>query len=190
MASLEQRPTQRMSITDLTTLEEVEMQFNPSELTETVRIDWARLRIPGLSHERLQFNHTENYKATFRLIFDALTENSSGISIRRGNDAARNLDTRNFLMSLCYPKQGAATVSDGEAPRVLLVWPNLISLTAKIDELKFHHSRFALDGTPTFFEVDITLEEIRDTRLTSEDVRASGTQRSSSTTPTDTNGSV
>ncbi len=169
LAALQQRP-RRMSITDLKTVETVEAQFNPSEFEETLRVNWARLHPPGLSHERLQYDHTENHKVTFELIFDAMQ--ADGIS---GVD--RNLDARAFLLSLCYAKRGARTVNDGEATRVLFMWPGFISLTAVIAELKFKHSRFNLAGQPSFFKVAVSLEEIRDTRLTSEEVRQVGTNR-------------
>ena len=47
-----------------------------------------------------------------------------------------------------------------------------------VNALAFKYSRFNLDGTPVQFTAKLTLEEIRDVRLVSEDVLASGTQRS------------
>jgi hypothetical protein len=123
---------------------------------------------PGSSHEKLHYDHTENHKVTFELTYDALT----------GDGAVDdNLDARKFLMSLCYAKRGARTVREGAPSRILFVWPEMISITAVISELKFKHQRFNAEGKSTFFKVDVSLEEIRDLRLTSEEVRQNGTQR-------------
>ena len=159
----------RMYITDLTTLETMEAQFNPAEFDEVLKVRWARFNSPGLSHERLHYDQTENHKVSFELTYDALA----------GATVDGNLDARNFLLSLCYPKAGARTVNDGEPTRVLFVWPNMISISAVIGELKFKHSRFNKQGKSTFFKVDVQLEELRDTRLTSEDVRQTGVRRRS-----------
>jgi len=159
----------RMHLSDLKTLETMNAQFNPAEFDEIVKVRWARLPSPGLSHERLHYDQTENHKITFELIFDAM----------EGGTVEGNLDARNFLLSLCYAKAGARTVSDGEPTRVLFVWPGMVSLTAVIGEVKIKHTRFNKEGRSTFFKADISLEEIRDERLTSEEVRQTGTQRRS-----------
>lgn len=159
---------ERMYVVDLKTLEEMTAQFNPAEFEETIKVVWSKLISPGLSHERTHYSHTENYKMSFELIFDALAG---------GGTVDGNLDARDFLQSLCYAKAGARTVNDGEPTRVLFVWPGMASFTAKIDELKFKHSRFNSQGRSTYFKVDVQLEEIRDQRLTSEEVRENGARR-------------
>ncbi len=168
----------RMSIRDLNTGELLEAQFNPTNLDESITVDWARLKPPGLSHEVLQYDHTENYKpGPLELVFDALGE---GWSVDRIGEA------RKFLLSVCYSKSGAQSVREGEATRVLLFWPNLMSLTCVLTSLKIKHSRFNLAGQPTYFVATVALEEIRDARLFSEDVRNSGTVRSANALFSDT----
>jgi hypothetical protein len=160
---------ERMYLSDLKTLETMTAQFNPAEFEEVIKVKWARFSSPGLSHERMHYDQTENYKTTFELIYDALAG---------GGSVDGNLDARNFLMSLCYAKAGARTVSDGEASRVLFVWPGMISITAVIGgDLKFKHQRFNKQGRSTFFKVNLSLEEMRFSRLTSEEVRQNGTRR-------------
>lgn len=158
---------ERMYVVDLKTLEEMTAQFNPAEFEETIKVVWSKLISPGLSHERTHYSHTENFKLTFELIFDALA----------GGTVEGNLDARDFLQSLCYAKAGARTVSDGEPTRVLFVWPGMVSITAAIGELKFKHTRFNSQGRSTYFKVDVQLEEVRAERLTSEEVRENGARR-------------
>jgi hypothetical protein len=159
----------RMSIANVSTGDSVEAQFNPTELEEALEVNWARQTVPGLSHQPLQFVNTGNVKFTLELAFEAQDPTA---------DLDQILHARRFLQSLCYPRRGATSVIGGGPPRVLFVWPSFVSLTCVITTLTFKYSRFNLAGTPIQFTAKLGLEEIRDVRLLSEDVLASGTQRS------------
>jgi hypothetical protein len=163
-----QRPA-RMSIANTATGDVVEAQFNPAEFEEALEVNWARQTVPGLSHQPLQFVNTGNVKYTIELHFEAL-------------DPTADIDqihfARRFLQSLCYPRRGAEDIVGGGPPRGLFVWPNVVSLTCVVTGLSFKYGRFNLDGTPIQFTAKVTLEEIRDVRLLSEDVLAAGSQRS------------
>jgi hypothetical protein len=163
-----QRPA-RMSIANVSTGDSVEAQFNPNELEEALEVNWTRQTVPGLSHQPLQFVNTGNVKFTMELNFEV-------------QDPSTDLETihlaRRFLLSLCYPRRGAEDVVGGGPPRALFVWPGVISLTCVVTSLSFKYDRFNLEGTPVQFTAKVTLEEIRDVRLLSEEVLADGSQRS------------
>lgn len=163
------RPPARMSITNVNTVESLEAQFNPTELEEQLATNWTRQTVPGLSHQPLQFNYVENYKLTLELFID-------------GHGSAAQLDqllrARRFLMSLCYPRRGAQDVASGAPPRALFVWPRVISLTTVVTSFSCKWTQFNVEGTPVQLTAKVALEEIRDVRLVSEDVLASGTLRS------------
>jgi len=162
------RPT-RMSIANVVTGASIEAQFNPTDFDEMLEVNWARQTVPGLSHQPLQFVNTGNAKFTLELQFEAQDPTTSIEQIHLA---------RRFLQSLCYPRRGAEDVLTGGPPRALFVWPNVISLTCVVTGLSFRYSRFNLDGTPVQFAAKVTLEEVRDVRLHSEDVLADGTRRS------------
>jgi hypothetical protein len=159
----------RMSLANISTGESIDAQFNPTELEEALEVNWARQVVPGLSHQPLQYVHTGNDKFTLELYFDALDPTT---------DLAHIQHARRFLQSLCYARRGAQSLVGGAPPRVLFVWPTVVSLTTVITALSFKYSRFNLAGTPIQFTTKVTLEEIRDVRLVAEDVLANGTQRS------------
>jgi hypothetical protein len=158
-----------MSIANVATGDSVEAQFNPTEFEEALEVNWARQTVPGLSHQPLQFVNTGNAKFTLELNFEALDPTT---------DLEQIHFARRFLQSLCYPRRGAEDVAGGGPPRALFVWPNVVSLTCVVTGLSFKYSRFNLDGTPVQFTTKVTLEEVRDVRLLSEDVLADGTRRS------------
>jgi hypothetical protein len=162
------RTPERMQIMDLRTEQSLTVQFNPSELEETIKVEWARMAPPGFSHKRLHYVGTDNVEFSFELVVDAMIE---------GTTLEETLRTRQFLQSLCYAKRGAKNVLEGQAPRALFIWPNLITLTAVIDELAFKYERFHVSGAPTRYTVKVKLEEIRDVRLYGEDVLEGGSQR-------------
>jgi hypothetical protein len=163
---------ERMVIMDLTSEESLLVQFNPTELDEALQVDWAKIAPPGLSHKRLHYVGTDNVNFNFSLLVDAAVE---------GGSLEQAAYTRQFLQSLCYAKRGARTVREGQAPRALLIWPELITLNAVIAELHFKYERFHLSGAPMRYTVQIKLEEIRDVRLYGEDVLAGGSKRNAST---------
>lgn len=163
-----QRPA-RMSIANTATGDVVEAQFNPTEFEEALEVNWARQTVPGLSHQPLQFVNTGNVKFTLELHFEVHDPTS---------DLEQIHFARRFLQSLCYPRRGAEDVIGGGPPRALFVWPNVVSLTCVVTGLSFKYSRFNLEGTPIQFNAKVTLEEIRDVRLLSEDVLTDGSQRS------------
>lgn len=160
----------RMSLVNTLTGDELEAQFNPTELEEFVGVNWNRLPILGLSHMPKQYQQTQNYKPSFELAFRAFDD--------RGNRLDDCMRARRFLMSLCYPARGGADVVSGSPPRVLFVWPTLISLTCTIDSLTFRHTLFNIQGTPIHSSAKVELDEIRDARICMEDVYAQGTIRS------------
>jgi len=159
----------RMAIVNVATGESVEAQFNPTELEEALEVTWARQTVPGLSHQPLQYVHTGNARFTLELHFEVQDPTTSLEQLHRA---------RRFLQSLCYPRRGAEDVASGGPPRALFVWPGVISLTCVVTGLSFRYSRFNLDGVPVQFTAKVALEEIRDVRLTADEVLADGTRRS------------
>jgi len=162
-----QRPA-RMSIANVVTGESIDAQFNPSEFEESLEVNWARQTVPGLSHQPMQFVNTGNAKFMVELAFAAVDV----------GELAELMHARRFLQSLCYPRRGASDVSGGGPPRALFVWPTLVSLTCVVTSLSFKYSHFNVAGAPVQFTAKLALEEIRNVRLTSDEVLVSGTQRS------------
>lgn len=159
--ALAKRPA-RGTLGNVETGETLSFQFNPDEVKEELSVDFTRLAPIGYSHKPLQFKGTDNRTMGFELVFDAMSENGG---VDRINSARR------FLMSLCYPMKTAGDVASGGPPRALLIWPGLGKLTGRITKVGFTHKRFNQQLKPTLSIANIAIEEIRDTRIFSEDVR-------------------
>jgi hypothetical protein len=145
------------------------MPFTPVELVESVAVKWAKLAVVGMSHETLQYGNTSNYALDGLEFFFRGTTPEEVDAIHEG---------RKFLLSLAYAPEGAEGLRDGAPPRILFFWPQVVSLTCVLGKIRISHSKFNREGRTTIFRARFDLEEARDVRLTMEQVRAQGTQRS------------
>lgn len=159
----------RVSLTNLRSGETVEMPFTPEELVETITVNWAKKAVLGMSHEILQYGHTSNYSLDGLDFFHRATTEDEAKAIHEG---------RKFLLSLAYAPEGANGLRDGSPPRILFFWPKLVSLTCVLSNIRITHTKFNVEGLTTVFRARFTIEEARNVRLTMEEVRAVGTQRS------------
>lgn len=154
----------------------MEFFFNPREVGITPNAVWAKLPIPGLSHEVLQYSHSESVPVTMTLQWSALE------TIRRRRAGTKELDAgrnpnqrpvdnpfsdmehnqyegfmyRDFLYAFSVP------MSPGRAPsRCMIVWPNFLSIIGVISPIAFKFTKFAKSGWPMAFSASITLTEHR-----------------------------
>ena len=153
----------RMTITNTRTGLTRKMQFNPTELQESIGAEFARQTVPGLSHQVLQFTNTRNREVKFELFFD----DSNYPAAERGKNPI--LPMRRWLRSLLHPRRGGGRVTGG-SPRVLFTWPGFISFTCFVIDLQFTYAQFNLAGEPSQMRVDVTVEEVRDELRLMEDV--------------------
>lgn len=157
------RKPERMTIINVESGFRIITQFNPTQFTEALAVNYNRQEVAGLSHQVLQYKNTTNDKLTFELFFDA--DDSEQLK--------RNLFSRKFLQSVCYPRRVAQLVTGGGPPRLMFCWPGFIGLTCVLTALNFTYERFAPSGHPLEFRAAVTLEEIRDFRLLSDDILSS-----------------
>lgn len=163
------RPPQ-ISFTALRTGETYYMPYVPETFSEKVEAKYSSQTILGMSHENDQFSNTTNHS------FEKLSFYFKG---EREEDVTRIHEGRKFLLSLCYPSAGAGSVRDGGPSRVLFIWPFMVTMTCKVESVMISHEKFNRLGLTTQFRAEIELSEIRDQRLTAEEVRENGTLRAS-----------
>lgn len=158
-----------MTLVNMVTTNSLEVQFNPEQLTEQLGANYAKLTVPGLSHQRKHFVYTEEPAYTFDLWNHALDSGQNGLkslqSIR---------EDRRFLMSLVHPWR-TDDMTRGGAPRVLFIWPHLISLPCKVTKLSFKYTMFNTSGAPTAWTCGVSIEVDRDSFVSMEDILNDGT---------------
>ena len=166
----------KMELHNLVSGEWLRAQYNPAELEETVGVEWQKQSVVGMSHKPLQYTATDNAGFGFELVLDALEEVQANRQAKlRGVDYLE--DARRFLLHLCYAPKTTKGVRGAAPPRVLFYWPRFISLTCVVTQLSFRYTRFSNLGQPVATVCKVSLSEIRDVRLTSEEVRKRGSLR-------------
>lgn len=169
MTAQADQPVLRPTFVNLATGEQCIAPQNPTEDEWKMSTEFDRTKIPGGGHQPIQFISSGNTTFEFEIVTLVQT------ALQR-----QEVDIfRRFIMSLAVPRAGGADEVSGGLPRVLIVWPNVCSLTCFLDspgEKVTRRNRFnhAVESTFT-----IKLEEVRDVRLTSEDVRRTGLMRGS-----------
>lgn len=170
--SLGLRPP-RMSLINLATGVGLDVQFNPTEFSEKLGVNYARQVVPGLGYAVLQYVNTNNLTWSMEIYYTASP----------GPDALEQLKrARRWLHSVCYPRN-ANSVGSGGAPRLLFVWPDVFAMTCVLTEHAGKFTRFNAAGQPVQYTATVTFEDARDTRILSEEVFQVGTQRSSNGLP-------
>lgn len=159
----------RMSIANLKTGDVLEAQFNPTEVQESLSVNYNELSVLGLSHQPTQYQSTGNQSFDFELAFFAFDA--------RGNRLDDIAYARRFLQSLCYSSRGAGDVLGGAPPRALFLWPALASLVCTVRSLQTTFQQFNVLDYPVRWNTKVKLVEVRDGRIYSEDVLQSGTER-------------
>lgn len=154
----------------------IRAQYNPTEFTEALAVNYARLAPRGLSHEVLQYSNTGNLGFSFELFFNANDADTGGVA-NTAAQVSKNLETRKLLHSWCYPRRTARGLSGVGPPRILFVWPSVVTLTTVITSLEINHTRFAKNMKPIEFRAVVALEEIRDFKILSDEVLSLGTMR-------------
>lgn len=161
-------PPPRVRIFNLRSQESIEVQFNPTQFSEALSVNYERPSILGMSHKPLQYINTDNLQVPMEFFYIARTPEARELGQQ----------SKNFLYSLCYPSRGAGSITAGQPPRALVVWPNVLSLTTKITQLNINNQRFnRRTGAVVQFTASCQFEEMRDVRWTSEDARELGVRR-------------
>jgi len=116
--------------------------FNPTQLTEKLQVNWNRQVVPGLSHQVLQFQSTSNRQLTgveFYLDRFFATEQPGDPNI---------LEFRAFLRALTAPPAVTEGVLATAPPRVLVVWPNVVTIECVVASIDFQY-RLLRNGSRT-----------------------------------------
>ena len=162
MSAFAQRPP-RVSLTNMVSGETLIAQYNPNQLVEKFGASYERLTVHGLSHKVKQFSNTDDATLNFGIEWDAIELGSDGNQVL--------LNVRRWFKASVHPRAGAGAIKTAGGPRILFIWPALMSLTCVITSAEVTYASFSVStGGPTRLSVACTLEEIRDALVTMEDV--------------------
>lgn len=155
----------RCVLVNVLTGEAMECLFNPTQLVEKLQVNWNRLAVPGLSHQVLQFQGTSNRQlAGVEFYLDAFFATQQA-------DTSNIMAFRAFLRALTVPPAGTEGVLATAPPRVLVLWPGVLTVECVVASVEFQYRQLAVDGRVLVYSATVTFEEVLDTRVTSEQLR-------------------
>jgi hypothetical protein len=151
----------RCSLVNVATAESIECLFNPTQLTEKLQVNWNRLIVPGLSHQVLQFQSTSNAQFSgIEFYLDRF------FATANGSDAVLG-EFRSFLRALTVPVMGTETVAATAPPRVLLIWPEVLTVECVVNTVEFQYRQFGAEGRVSVYTATVGFEAILDVRVAS-----------------------
>ncbi len=155
----------RCVLVNVSTAESMECLFNPTQLSEKLQVNWNRLVVPGLSHQVLQFQSTSNAQLSgVEFYLDRF------FAATNGSDSILG-DFRAFLRALTVPVGGTETVAATAPPRVLVIWPEVLTVECVVNTVEFQYRQFGIDGRVLIYTATVGFEAILDVRVKTVEVR-------------------
>jgi hypothetical protein len=158
----------------------LQAMYNPQQVEEALTVVWGRLSPLGASGQPMQYQRTSNLTVPLALTFDAHSTRSvtPGVLKNAGVPGLENLRptefARRFLLASCYGPRGAESIQGTAPSRMLLIWPNMWQLAARITEVKIAHTKFETTLASQIMTASLKLEYESLVRITWEDVMEKG----------------
>lgn len=143
---------------------------NPESFNESVTSHYSQRAVLGLSHDVVQYIRTSSREIDMELWcnYHAFMVRSPDISEHFALE--RLIDHRNFFESLMVPAGPRLA-----PPLVTVEWPNAkLHFKGVVTDLTINYTRFAYNGAPIEFTLDLSLLESARGLMTSEGVRRTG----------------
>ncbi len=146
----------RCSLVNVSTGEALECLFNPPQLQERIEVHWSRAAPLGLGHQVLQYESTGN-RALGGVEF--YVDRFFARAVESDPDV---LAFAEFMRALTRPPEGSVDVASTAPPRVLIVWPNVLTIETVVTELELKFTDFAQDGSVLVYTATCSFEQILD----------------------------
>lgn len=182
------RPSARVTLVNLVSMEEMEALCNPEILKARVAVNYASQEIVGMSHQLLQYSSTGNTELTeVEFFVDARIAKERGFVSRQVRPDLPGSTVQfesyleaflGFMLALTAPPSPAGDISSGSPPEVLFVWPGAgVSLRCRVTSLEYEFRQFATSGKPLVYMCTASFVESRDQRISSHKLRYQRFQR-------------
>ncbi len=161
----------------------LQSMYNPQQVEETLSVVWGRLSVLGATGQVMQYQRTGNLTIPLAMTFDGHSARNvtPGVLKNAGVPGLGALVkdrpvefARRFMLASCYGPRGADSIQGIAPSRMLLIWPNMWQLAARVTEVKNGHTKFERTLDSQIMTSSIKLEYESLLRLTWEDVMERG----------------
>ncbi len=158
MDFLASRPP-RCTLVNLDTQERYECLLNPEGLTEKIGVQYRRHVVPGLGYQPLQYESTTNRGVpSLEFLVDRRF-------VGTASEQQDILRFRTFLLALTSPVTLGAPSAP---PRVLVVWPQVLTLEGVLTDVEFRYQALTSEGGVLAYTATCGFEEVLELRRTGE----------------------
>lgn len=140
------------------------LQWNPNETTETGGTEYGKQKVIGLSHQNKQFSNTKDEQLKFEVTFNAILYDDPEEGLRYVDKA------RKFIKAVCRPQRSPGDIGRAGAPELLFVWPGFMTFTGFLDTYSIKGKMWNSAGNLVKFTAELTFENIRHTLITSDEL--------------------
>lgn len=149
------RRAPRCTLVNVETQERFECLLNPEGLTERISVQYRKHVIPGLGHQPLQYESTGNRQVpSLEFVLDQRLAPTD-----RGADSL--LRFRSFLLALTQP---VTPQIPSAPPRVLVIWPQVLTLEGVLSDVEFRYQALTEDGSVLAYVATCSFEEVLELR--------------------------
>ena len=143
---------------------------NPETFSESVAAQYSRRPVLGLSHEVLQYIRTASREISMELWCSYHVIRLRNSHLQHDAAVKRLFAYRNFFESLLMPSKARLA-----PPVVNVFWPNArLHFKGVVDSLSITYERFAFNGEPIEFMLDVDFIEVGRGLMTQSSVSYNG----------------
>lgn len=152
---------------------QIEAQYNPTSFDRSIEAIYEEHAVLGQSHAPHEWLRTSNQLINLSLVYHSHTRSEL-------DDAEKAV---RFIESFLYPPETDNFLQNAPS-RMLVVWPQTMSLRCRLHKMKVSHTQFNKNGSTVSMRIDMSLKEASVRRITKGLVQTLGIIRASKgTTP-------
>jgi hypothetical protein len=149
------RRAPRCTLVNVESQERFECLLNPEGLSEKIGVNYRRHVVPGLGYQPLQYESTSNRQVpSVEFVLDQRFSPSE-------NGAEQILRFRTFLLAFTIP---VVPQIPSAPPRILVVWPHVLTLEGVLSDVEFRYQALTADGAVLAYVATCTFEEVLELR--------------------------
>lgn len=147
-------------------ISQLEVQFNPAEFTRSIQAVYHEHEVLGQSFAPQEYLRTGNQEINLSLRY----------AVDEQGDLEELDQAQRFIESFLYPPRAESFLSNAPS-RMLVIWPNTLSLRCRVHSVTFKHDMFNREGYTCGLTIDLTLKEASVRRITKGRVQTDGAFR-------------
>jgi hypothetical protein len=148
-------------------LKSIALMFNPESIERTFGGRYAAHSPIGFSGVVKQFVGNDNQEFELHVFYAAMTR----------EEYDELVVARHFCEAIAYASDQATTIQTNAPPKVLIFWPNNLSLVCRVEKVRIKDELYDTSGRVLQFSAILSVFEVVENRFSKERIKTVGPQR-------------